>query len=236
MDTKRDTLGRFKKGEISVNRKHFPVIGTVYGDLTVISDKIELSADNKVKFHVQCNCGKESFVRAWFLTSNRQKACRKCSSRKSFWKSAEENKRVGFCNLKHLGVGNFTKTTYGYLKRNASVRKILWDEELTIEYLWDLLEKQKFKCKYTGLNIELTECRKNSNVDFEKMTASLDRIDSNKPYQIGNVQWVHKDVNRLKWAFTEDRFIELCYLVTKNNGNPEPSNTTSSVEGAETNG
>ena len=42
------------------------------------------------------------------------------------------------------------------------------------------------------------------------MTASLDRIDSKKGYIEGNIQWVHKDINRMKWAFNEDYFIKLC--------------------------
>lgn len=236
MEEIRDKSGRFKKGIESINRKHFPVIGEVYGNLTVCSEDIELSKDEKIKFKVRCNCGKEFFVRAWFLKSGRQKFCRECSSRNSFWEAAKNNKRVGFCNLKHLGVGGFTKTTYSYFKRNASRRGIKWSDELTIDYLWNLLLEQNFKCKYTNLPIQVTESRKNSNVDFEKMTASLDRIDSGKPYEIGNVQWVHKDVNRMKWAFTEDRFLQLCELVIINKGNSEPSNTTSSVEGAETSG
>ena len=194
-----------------------------------------MSSDNKVKFHVKCKCGKEQYVRSWFLKSGRQKSCRECSSRKAFWKSAKENKRIGFCNLEHQGIGNFTKTTYSYFKRNAKIRNIEWSDDLTIDYLWDLLQKQKFKCKYTNLPIELTEIRKGSNIDFEKMTASIDRIDSNKGYQKDNIQWVHKDINRMKWAFPENKFLELCYLVNKH-GNHEPSIATSSNEGAETNG
>lgn len=235
MEVKRNNKGRFKKGTASINRKHFPIKGEVYGDYTVIDEQIEISSDNKVKFHVKCKCGKEQYVRSWFLKSGRQKSCRECSSRKAFWKSAKENKRVGFCNLQHKGVGSFTKTTFSYFKRNAKIRNIEWSEDLTIDYLWGLLQKQKFKCKYTSLPIELTEIRKGSNIDFEKMTASIDRIDSNKGYQKDNIQWVHKDINRMKWAFPENRFLELCYLVNKY-GNHEPSITASSNEGAETNG
>lgn len=235
MELKRNNKGQFEKGTASLNRKNFPIKDKQYGDYTVIDEQIEVSSDNKIKYHVKCKCGKEQYVRSWFLESGRQKSCRECSSRKAFWKSAKERKRVGFCNIEHQGIGNFTKTTYSYFKTNAKRRDIEWDDNLTIEYLWELLQKQNFKCKYSNLPIELTESRKNSNVDFEKMTASIDRINSNKGYTIDNVQWVHKDINRMKWAFPEERFFELCYLVNKH-GNHEPSNTTSSIEGAETNG
>lgn len=81
---------------------------------------------------------------------------------------------------------------------------------------------QNKKCNLTGLPIDFTEIRKNSNIDFELMTASLDRIDSNKSYEIGNIQWVHKDINRMKWAFPQDKFINLCKLVI-NHANQQPS-------------
>lgn len=49
-------------------------------------------------------------------------------------------------------------------------------------------------------------------------TASLDRIDSSGSYRIGNVQWVHKDVNRMKNDFDQDYFVKMCRLVAKSAG------------------
>ncbi len=46
-------------------------------------------------------------------------------------------------------------------------------------------------------------------------TASLDRIDSNQGYIEGNVRWVHKDVNRVKWSLTDQEFFELANRVAK---------------------
>ena len=48
-------------------------------------------------------------------------------------------------------------------------------------------------------------------------TASLDRIDSTKSYNVGNVQWVHKDINFMKGSLSENKFIEYCNLIVKNN-------------------
>ena len=47
-------------------------------------------------------------------------------------------------------------------------------------------------------------------------TASLDRIDSNKGYTIDNVQWVHKDINKMKMDLEEDVFIDNCKLIIEN--------------------
>lgn len=44
-------------------------------------------------------------------------------------------------------------------------------------------------------------------------TASLDRIDNTKGYLEDNVQFVHKDINRMKWAHSQQYFIELCSKV-----------------------
>ena len=46
-----------------------------------------------------------------------------------------------------------------------------------------------------------------------KATASLDRIDSTKDYTLDNVQWVHKDINRMKNVYTQEYFIEMCKRV-----------------------
>ena len=47
-------------------------------------------------------------------------------------------------------------------------------------------------------------------------TASLDRIDSTKGYIEGNVQWVDKIVNAMKWNIPEKYFIEICKTIAKN--------------------
>jgi len=52
----------------------------------------------------------------------------------------------------------------------------------------------------------------------ERGDASLDRIDNSKGYHLNNVQWVHKDVNRMKWIFEQDYFIKLCNKVSEYNG------------------
>lgn len=193
-----------------MRRKHIPELGKQYGNFTVISEEIGRSNDQKILFKVRCSCGKEQFVRAYFLESGRQSCCKSCSQRNAVYANPG---RGNFLGKEHEGIGNFTKTAYSYFKRNAKRRNIFWSDKLTIEYLYNLLLKQNKKCALTGVNIDLTESRKSSNVDFELMTASIDRIDSKKGYEPNNIQWVHKDINRMKWAFPQNQFIEMCQLV-----------------------
>lgn len=202
-----------------MNRKHIPELGKQYGNFTVISEEIGRSNDQKILFKVKCSCGKEQFIRAYFLESGRQSCCKSCSQRNAVYANPG---RGNFLGKEHEGIGNFTKTAYSYFKRNAKRRNISWSDELTIEYLYDLLLKQNKKCALTGVHIDLTESRKSSNVNFELMTASIDRIDSKKGYEPNNIQWVHKDINRMKWAFSQNQFIEMCQLVV-NHANQQGS-------------
>ena len=207
MEIIRNNKGQFVKGQKT--RKNIPIIGKIYGNFTVISDETQIK-DNKICFNVECSCGKEQFVRAYFLEIGRQISCRSCSQRRAVY---DNPGRGNYLNRKHEGIYNFTKTTYTYFKRNALRRNIEWSDELTIEYLYDLLLKQNKKCALSGLNIDLTESRKSSNINFELMTASIDRIDSKLGYIPNNIQWVHKDINRMKWAFDQNHFINLCKLI-----------------------
>ena len=75
---------------------------------------------------------------------------------------------------------------------------------------WELFLKQNRKCALTGIEIKFSKNWKNKDC-----TASLDRIDSSKDYTIDNIQWVHKDINRIKSNFPEDVFIRWCNLVSE---------------------
>ena len=44
-------------------------------------------------------------------------------------------------------------------------------------------------------------------------TASIDRIDSSAGYVAGNIQFVHKHINKMKNNLDEQCFIEMCKLV-----------------------
>lgn len=105
-------------------------------------------------------------------------------------------------------MGDISGTYLYRLKRNAELRDL--EFTVTLEHLWELLQKQEFKCALTGLPISV------SFKSTAKYTASVDRIDSAKGYVECNVQWVHKDVNKMKLDLSESRFFELCRLVVEN--------------------
>ena len=88
--------------------------------------------------------------------------------------------------------------------------------EITIEHAWELFLKQGRKCALSGVPIQFATTW--SKKERGEASASLDRIDSTQGYVTGNVQWLHKDVNRMKQAFPEDKFIEYCQLIAKEKG------------------
>lgn len=86
--------------------------------------------------------------------------------------------------------------------------------EISLEQTINLLEKQEYRCKLTGTQIGIATSSKGDAIG--ETTASLDRVDSAKGYTIDNIQWVHKDVNRMKWDLSQERFIEVCRMVVAN--------------------
>jgi len=166
--------------------------GLRFGDLIVIS-LAEISRNKHSRWNVKCSCGIEKTVLGTHLIQHKTKSCGCIKSREP---------------RNFQGVGKLTKTYYSSLKRGAEGNKgrkpIKFD--ISMEYLWEIYEKQKGLCAYSKLPI-----------DFKSKTASCDRIDSSKGYVKGNIQWLHKDINMMKRHYNTDYFLHLCGLITKNN-------------------
>jgi len=88
-------------------------------------------------------------------------------------------------------------------------KKLKLPTDLDSAYLIELWELQQGRCALSGRPLHLRFEKYGSHPD----AASLDRIDSEKGYVRGNVQWVHADVNQMKFCFDQSYFIELCSLV-----------------------
>ncbi len=112
--------------------------------------------------------------------------CKPCSSHLKSYKGSYEDISVSWFNTK---------------ARRAKQRN--YDFLVTIEDIWDIYIAQNKVCALSGVPI-----------DF-KGTASLDRIDSSIPYVRGNVQIVHKDLNYMKYIYSQDYFIKMCNLVAR---------------------
>lgn len=105
--------------------------------------------------------------------------------------------------IRRKGYEELTGTQWAVICEAAAVRGL--SVSIDIEYAWSLFITQKRKCALSGTLLVFGY--------KTKTTASLDRIDNSKGYVHGNVQWVHKDLNRMKWKHEQDEFIRLCVSV-----------------------
>lgn len=183
-----------KTDYIPTNRNFQDLTGNRYGKLIAQYPKIHEITKRSVWVCI-CDCGNNKEIISYSLTSGYTKSCG--------------------CNLKKEAIEHHSWT--GYEEMNGEflthIRLMAKDRnlefELTNEYMWRLFQDQQKKCKLSGILLEFGR--------RQKRTASLDRIDSSKGYIEGNVQWVHKDINRMKNHFNNGYFISICKLISENN-------------------
>jgi hypothetical protein len=176
--------------------------GDVFGKLTIIR-RVSSSRNGATRWLCRCSCGVEREYLATHLVSRKTRSCG-C------------DRPAGPTHKQWTGCGDISGNFFYQIRRGANGAKgrSKIPFNLTIEYLWELFVLQEKKCALTGL--PLTFARRYGNKRDIPQTASLDRIDSGGDYSPGNVQWVHKDVNKMKNAFSQERYVEICLLVAKN--------------------
>lgn len=110
-----------------------------------------------------------------------------------------------FFNHYHLSI-SYTGLTYNkWYRINQVAKRRNIPIKITIKEAELLYIKQNGLCAITHLPILF---------DKGDITASLDRIDSSKEYTIENVQWVHKDINKMKLDFPQEYLINTCKMIT----------------------
>ncbi len=148
-------------------------------------------------WNCDCDCGKSALVREFDLILNKRKSCG----------CLHEFRSKG--HLKFGGYGDINGTVWHNIRRSALRRDI--EFKISIEYAWNLFEFQERKCALSGMELSFMERK-----DCRDNTASLDRIDSSKGYIEGNLQWIHKDINRMKNKYSNDYFVKICDMISKN--------------------
>ena len=190
-----------KAKKLNLCREKPEYLGKKFGRLAVLEQC--KNTDSYTRWRCKCDCGKEVILNGSSLT-RRTEPTRSCGCL-----NTEKTKlRRGNKSSTWRGCGDISKTMYWRIIENARRRRL--EFSVDIDYLDNLFKLQKSKCSISGLDLQV------SFVNLEsEITASLDRIDSSKGYIKGNVQWVHKDINRMKWEFSENKFFSLCKLITE---------------------
>ncbi|AJF40677.1 endonuclease [Vibrio phage phi 1] len=79
--------------------------------------------------------------------------------------------------------------------------------DLDTDYMYELFKKQEGKCALSGTSLSL--------IKNDLNVLSIDKIEPNKGYTKGNVQWLSWAVNRAKGEMSQEEFIELCQKVQR---------------------
>ena len=180
------------------------IIGKKYGYLLVLEKTKSIkhifkkSKGYATWYKCRCDCGNIKEIKKGHLINGAITSC----GCKNIRKRELNGRWKGYGHIR----GNFIAT----LKKSANARNIKFDENLNEKYLWNLFLKQKRKCKLSGIELCFGTSNKN-----ERTTASLDRINPNLGYTKGNLQWIFRDINFMKWRLQNDEFIKLCILIAK---------------------
>jgi hypothetical protein len=171
--------------------------GKTFGDLYVIK---EIIIDDNKKNHSN----------KWLCF------CKGCNKNKQICGSnlnGGDTNRCLQCRLANSKINkSLILSDYWKSIRSSAIRRNI-PYSLTKEEVVELYEKQDRRCALTNVRLNMADNYQSWKNGVQ--TASLDRIDSLKGYTIDNVQWVHKDINQMKWDIPNEDFIKWCNLVAK---------------------
>lgn len=146
------------------------------------------------------------------------KFCQSCGKKQYYTTKCELNRAIKIntlCISCHNKLAKNSKGKYKEIpiswfeiKRKKALEKGR-EFGFDIKYLWTIYIKQDRKCALSGLPLDF-------DTDTDNGMVSIDRINNDKGYIKRNIQLLHKDVNYMKWTFTQKYFIDLCNLVTQN--------------------
>ena len=171
--------------------------GQMFGKLTAISIDTQ-RLERRVTWICKCECGNIKSITANCLLNGRHKSC-----------GCKHNK-PGTDSPNWKGYGELSKTQWTRYRNHAKIIEVPFS--ISIEDMWALFLRQERKCSLSGLSLHFPSTRNNTDGN-----ASLDRIDSSKGYEMGNIQWIDKRFNWMKKDYDMDEFIRLCDLVSKYN-------------------
>lgn len=167
-------------------------VGKKYGKLTILNCFIK---NGNTYCNVECDCGNINEISVSSIINQKVSMCYSCGK-----------------TYASKGYKDISGSYWQCLKRGAHTRKIQFN--ITLEYIWDLYEKQNKQCALTGLPIKFQKTYYKKH--FNKLqTASIDRIDNNIGYIEGNCQLIYKQVNFMKHRHLQEDFILIANMIAK---------------------
>lgn len=155
-----------------------------------------------IKWICQCECGNQDTFFAHDIRSINTPKCQKCGVGNVINNTILSVKN----SYQHISYTLMEKIRYNAARRNIEFN-------ITAEDLWQIYLQQKGFCALSGDEIIFPTRA----VSSREENASLDRIDSNKPYTKDNVQWVTKIVNVMKQSLSNKNFVIMCKKIAGHN-------------------
>ncbi len=140
----------------------------------------------------KCDCGNERTMTIGAVMTGKYTCCG-CQY-------VGGNTHFNYKGTEHVPSAFWTRVIHSARTRDLEI-------SITIEDAEAQFVAQGCKCAYTGVPLRAYYGR------IDVGNASLDRIDSSLGYVKGNIQWVHKDINRMKWDYDEEHFLAMCCAV-----------------------
>jgi len=130
---------------------------------------------------------------------------------------------VGKYNAKNFGnrvnVYDITKHSDNCRDEFTGLRALLrriknkyHNYDVDLEYLKEVWDNQS-NCVYTGVKLQLPKYK---GINDPLYTASIDRIESDKGYVKGNIQFISITSNHAKNSMSHEQMIKFCELITEN--------------------
>lgn len=162
---------------------------------------------------VRCSCGSILLRSIDNILRNKSKWCVDCYKKYGLGKYIREiHKILGINNPNWQGTANIPYSYYSQCKATAKRRNIIFNISIDdMQLQWD---NQSGKCAYTNRPLFFKTGRERKTVYGgircgKSVLASLDRINNDKPYEIGNIQFVTAPVNLMKNTYSHKDFMEL---------------------------
>ena len=121
------------------------------------------------------------------------------------WRLHSGNNVQCFFCLAEWQMNQRRRNPLRFIYRDAKRHAVYHKREFSIEIndLVKIMEFQNGKCALSGVMFS------------NDMPPSLDRIDSNNGYIVGNIQLIQIKINIMKSNLDQEEFINLCRLITK---------------------
>lgn len=179
------------------------LVGKKFHKLLVIKDLGNIIIRNKPKSRwlCLCDCGREVILTSLHIKTTKSCGCLK--HQKSRQNIGFEEISGGYlCHVKHHAINRGLE--YNISSQDA----------------WNQFVKQNYRCVFSGIRLIHKKYIKTKNhksiYNDGDWNASLDRINNDFGYTIDNIQWIHKDIQKIRWDYDIDEFLYWCKLVAEN--------------------